>query len=375
MKKALFIDRDGVLLHEPQYPFQIDSFEKFSFVPGLFEGLGRIARELDYELVMVTNQDGLGKPSYPLPIFKALQQLLLDSLAGEGVRFSAIHIDVHTESEIDWSLPPAFIPRKPGTAMLQSYLQGYDLANSLVIGDRLTDLELARNLGAQAIWFQKSSQKPPQQYPAVLISNRWPEIYRFLRGIPRRVEVRRSTHETTISVSLNLDGSGFARIDTGIGFFDHMLEQLSRHGGYDLEISCAGDLHIDPHHSIEDTALALGQAFRQALGKKTGIQRYGFVLPMDDCLAQASIDFGGRPALIWQVDFEQNMLGAFPTQLAKHFFESFSQAAACNLQFQVQGENDHHKLESCFKAFARALRAATDFSRQPDQLPSTKGQL
>ncbi|MDP2188186.1 MAG: bifunctional histidinol-phosphatase/imidazoleglycerol-phosphate dehydratase HisB [Sphingobacteriaceae bacterium] len=375
MKKVLFIDRDGVLLHEPQDTFQIDSLEKFAFIPGLFEGLGRIARELDYELVMVSNQDGLGKPSYPLPIFESLQKILIDSLAGEGIRFSAIHLDVHTEAEIDWSLPPALISRKPGTAMLQGYLTGYDLANSFVIGDRFTDLELARNLGTQAIWFQKSSQQPPESLKAALVSDRWPDIYRYLRSLPRQVVVNRTTQETAIRVALNLDGSGFSRISTGIGFFDHMLEQLARHGGYDLELSCAGDLHIDAHHSIEDTALALGQAFREALGKKTGIQRYGFVLPMDDCLAQASLDFSGRPALQWELSFAQSQLGDFPTQMAKHFFESFAQAAGCNLQLQVTGENDHHKLESCFKAFARALRAATDFGSQTDQLPSTKGQL
>lgn len=375
MKKVLFIDRDGVLLHEPQDTFQIDSLEKFAFIPGLFEGLGRIARELDYELVLVSNQDGLGKPSYPLSIFESLQKILIDALSGEGIRFRAIHLDVHTAEEIDWSLPPALIPRKPGTAMLQGYLTGYDLANSFVIGDRLTDLELARNLGTQAIWFQNSSQQPPESFNAALVSDRWPDIYRYLRSLPRQVVVNRNTQETAIRVALNLDGSGFSRISTGMGFFDHMLEQLARHGGYDLELSCAGDLHIDAHHSIEDTALALGQAFREALGKKTGIQRYGFVLPMDDCLAQASLDFSGRPALQWEVSFDQSQLGDFPTQMARHFFESFAQAAGCNSQLKVTGENDHHKLESCFKAFARALRAATDFGSQTDQLPSTKGQL
>lgn len=375
MKKVLFIDRDGVLLHEPADTFQVDSLNKFQFIPGLFEGLGRIAHELDYELVMVSNQDGLGKASYPLEVFNALQDLLLRSLAGEGIRFVAVHIDPHFEADIDWALPHHLIMRKPGTGMLQSYLQGYDLANSFVIGDRLTDLQLAQNLGCKAIWFEQEKKLVPAPLQADLVSNRWPDIYRYLRSLPRRVEVIRKTRETNIRVALNLDGQGFSRLNTGIPFFDHMLEQLSRHGGYDLEISCQGDLEIDAHHSVEDVGLALGEAFKRALGKKTGINRYAFVLPMDEALAQASIDFGGRPGLQWKVKFEQSMLGIFPTQMAEHFFRSFSDAAACNLQLSATGNNDHHLLESCFKAFARCLRQATDFSSRPDELPSTKGTL
>lgn len=375
MKKALFIDRDGVLLHEPADTYQVDSLEKFRFIPGMFEGLGRIARELDYELVMVSNQDGLGKASYPLTVFKQLQDLLLRSLEGEGIRFAAVHIDPHFEADIDWSLPHALIMRKPGTGMLQAYLQGYDLANSFVIGDRITDLQLAQNMGCKAIWFEQKSKLVPHALDAALVSNHWPEIYRYLRALPRRVEVVRRTKETDIRVALNLDGQGFSRLDTGIPFFDHMLEQLSRHGGYDLEIGCKGDLEIDAHHSIEDVGLALGEAFNRALGKKTGINRYAFVLPMDEALAQVSIDFSGRPALQWQVKFEQSMIGIFPTQMAEHFFKSFSDAAACNLQIRASGSNDHHLLESCFKAFARCLRQATDFGSRIDELPSTKGAL
>lgn len=375
MKKVLFIDRDGVLLHEPADTFQVDSLDKFRFIPGLFEGLGRIARELDYTLVMVTNQDGLGKPSYPLEIFEKLQQLLIGSLAGEGIHFAAVHIDPHFEADIDWTLPHQLIMRKPGTGMLQAYLEGYDLANSFVIGDRLTDLQLAQNLGCKSIWFEQENKFVPAYYQPDLVSNRWPDIYRYLRALPRQVEVNRRTKETDIRVALNLDGQGFSRTNTGIPFFDHMLEQLSRHGGYDLEISCVGDLDIDAHHSIEDVGLALGEAFKRALGKKTGINRYAFVLPMDEALAQASIDFGGRASLQWQVQFQQNMLGIFPTQMAEHFFKSFSDAAACNLQLSATGSNDHHVLESCFKAFARCLRQATDFSSRIDELPSTKGAL
>lgn len=375
MKKVLFIDRDNVLLHEPQDTFQIDSLDKFQFIPGLFEGLGRIARELDYELVMVSNQDGLGKPSYPIEVFNQLQDLLVRSLAGEGIHFAAVHIDPHFEADMDWSLPHHLIMRKPGTGMLQSYLKGYDLANSFVVGDRLTDLQLAQNMRCKAIWFEQTPKLIPAHLQADLVSNHWPDIYRYLRSLPRRVEVIRRTKETNIRVALNLDGQGFSRLDTGIPFFDHMLEQLSRHGGYDLEIGCKGDLEIDAHHSIEDVGLALGEAFKRALGKKTGINRYAFVLPMDEALAQASIDFSGRPSLQWAVKFEQNMLGIFPTQMAEHFFKSFSDAAACNLQISATGSNDHHLLESCFKAFARCLRQATDFGNRMDELPSTKGAL
>lgn len=375
MKKYLFIDRDGVLLHEPTDTYQIDSLERFSFLPGLFEGLGRIARELDYSLVQVSNQDGLGTAAYPLEVFESLQALLLRSLAGEGIRFESIHIDTQFENEVDWTLPPALIMRKPGTGMLQAYLNTADLANSFVIGDRLSDLQLAKNLGCQAIWFQPAGSVPELGLEARLVSQSWPEIYRYLRSLARSVRIERRTNETRLVVGLNLDGGGFSRIATGIGFFDHLLEQLARHGGYDLEIDCRGDLHIDAHHSIEDTAIALGQAFKLALGRKTGIRRYGFVLPMDDVRAECSVDFGGRSGLLWDLAFSQPLLGAFPTQMAKHFFASFAEAAACNLSIQARGENDHHLLEASFKAFARALRQATDFDRQTDVLPTTKGSL
>ncbi len=374
MKKVLFIDRDGVLLVEPPVTFQIDSLEKVRFVPGMVSALGKIARELAYELVMVSNQDGLGTGNYPEAIFQSIQTLLLDTLAGEGVYFTQIHIDRLKEEQVDWQLPHHQISRKPGTALLQGYLKGYDLASSFVIGDRLTDLQLATNLGCQSIWFQPA-KTPVEGYSPALVADQWADIYHFLRNQDRLTEIIRKTAETEIRVRLRLDGHGISRIQTGLPFFDHMLDQLARHGGYDLEINCRGDLEIDEHHSIEDTALALGQAFREAIGKKTGIGRYGFCLPMDDCLAQVALDFGGRPWLVWGADFRREKVGEVPTELFFHFFKSFSDAAAINLNIKAEGDNEHHKIESIFKAFARALRMATDRRPGDNSLPSTKGSL
>jgi imidazoleglycerol-phosphate dehydratase/histidinol-phosphatase len=361
MKKVLFIDRDGTLIREPADE-QIDSFEKLDFLPGVMTWLSRIARELDYELVMVTNQDGLGTDSFPEDTFWPVHNLMLRVLEGEGIRFSDILIDR--------SFPHQNLStRKPGTALMGHYLRGnFDLAQSYVIGDRLSDVELAKNLGSQAIFIGEEADG------AVLCTEQWAEIYAFLKGQPRRVVVERNTNETRIRVVLDLDGSGKGEISTGLGFFDHMLDQVARHGNVDLEIKVEGDLEIDEHHTIEDTALALGTAFREALGSKKGIQRYGFLLPMDDALAQVAIDFGGRPWLEWKADFRREKVGEMPTEMFQHFFKSFSDNAACNLNIKAEGDNEHHKIESIFKAFARSIRMAVS-STGDASIPSTKGTL
>lgn len=368
-KKVLFIDRDGTLIWEPPDNFQIDAFEKYRFVPGMLTWLGRIAAELDYELAMVTNQDGLGTDSFPEHSFWPVQEHMVRTMEGEGIRFRSIHIDRSFEHE-------GKATRKPGTAMLAEYLDGsYDLENSFVIGDRITDVRLAKNLGAKAILLRNYDSPEGWEKDIALLAGDWKSIYDFLTLPPRRAVVERKTKETDIRIALGLDGSGRSSIATGLGFFDHMLDQLARHGGIDLEVTVKGDLHIDEHHTIEDTALALGEAFRKALGDKLGLERYGFVLPMDDCLAQAAIDFGGRPWLVWEAEFTREKIGEMPTEMFLHFFKSFSDTAACNLNIKAEGANEHHKIEAIFKAWAKAIRMAIRRDPVNRSLPSTKGML
>ncbi|MES2487737.1 MAG: bifunctional histidinol-phosphatase/imidazoleglycerol-phosphate dehydratase HisB [Bacteroidota bacterium] len=362
MKKVLFIDRDGTLVIEPPIDLQLDSLEKLEFYPGVFQGLSKIARELDYELVMVTNQDGLGTASFPEDTFWPAQEKILQAFKNEGVTFLEIIIDK--------SFPEDNLPsRKPGTALLTHYIKGsYDLTNSYVIGDRQTDVQLAKNLGSKSIFIGI------QNTDADLVTNSWEAIYSFLKAVPRAATVNRKTNETNIAVTVNLDGTGQSSISTGLGFFDHVLDQLSRHGNIDLKINVQGDLQIDEHHTIEDTAIALGEAFFEALGSKKGIERYGFLLPMDDCLAQVAIDFGGRPWLVWDADFKREKVGEMPTEMFLHFFKSFSDSAKCNLNIKAEGTNEHHKIEAIFKAFAKAIKMAV---KQTDNynIPSTKGIL
>lgn len=364
MKKVLFIDRDGTIIVEPQSDFQIDSLEDLEFLPGAISNLRKIAEETDFELVMVTNQDGLGTASLPEEDFWPAHNKMLLTLANENVHFAAVHIDRSFEHE---NLPT----RKPRTGLLGDYLRGdYDLANSYVIGDRLTDIQLAKNLGSKAIFIGKPVEG------ADFCTESWDEIFRFLRMPPRVAELRRKTSETDIHIKLNLDGTGKCEIFTGLPFFDHMLEQLGKHGGTDLLIEVKGDLHIDEHHTIEDTALALGEAYLQALGNKKGIYRYGFLLPMDDVLAQVAIDFGGRPWIVWDADFKREKIGDMPTEMFFHFFKSFSDTAKCNLNIKAEGQNEHHKIESIFKALARAIKMAVKRDTTAlNQLPSTKGVL
>lgn len=363
-KKVLFIDRDGTIIKEPPTDFQVDSLEKLEFLPKAISNLRKIAEELEYELVMVTNQDGLGTDSFPEQTFWPAQYKMLKTLEQENIFFKAIHIDKTFEKE---NAPT----RKPGTAMLQSYFsQDYDLTNSYVIGDRDSDMMLAQNLGAKGIFIGEKHQS------ADLVTSDWDEIYHFLRYPDRKAEVSRKTSETDIFISLNLDGKGIGDISTGLHFFDHMLDQLAKHGGCDLEIKVKGDLHIDEHHTIEDTALALGEAYLKALGSKTGIYRYGFCLPMDDVLAQVAIDFGGRPWIVWEADFKREKVGDMPTEMMYHFFKSFSDTAKCNLNIKVEGTNEHHKIEAIFKGLARAIKMAVMRDKSNlDQLPSTKGVL
>ena len=362
-KKVLFIDRDGTIIVEPQPDQQVDSIDKLEFIPGAIVGLHRIATELGYELVMVTNQDGLGTDSFPEETFWPAQNMMLKVLESERIRFDKVLIDRSFESENSPN-------RKPGTGMLTNYLNGdYDLENSFVIGDRLTDVELARNLGSKAIYFSKNHSSD-----AEFSSDSWKEIYKFLKsGKGRKAEVERNTNETQISIRLNLDGNSQSSISTGIGFFDHMLEQVAKHSGCDLDIKVNGDLKIDEHHTIEDTGLALGEAFLQALGDKRGINRYGFLLPMDEALAQVAIDFSGRPWLVWEAEFKREKVGEMPTEMFFHFFKSFCDAAKCNLNVKVEGDNEHHKIEAIFKAFAKAIKMA--IKTEGSQLPSTKGVL
>ena len=364
MKKVLFIDRDGTIIKEPPTDFQVDSLEKLEFVPKAISNLRKIAEETDYELVMVTNQDGLGTDSFPEKDFWPAQYKMLKTLEQENVFFKAIHVDKTFEHE---NAPT----RKPRTGLLTQYFsEEYDLANSYVIGDRPTDVQLAQNLGAKAIFIGESHPD------AALSTMNWDEIYTFLKMPPRQAEVKRTTSETEIYIKLNLDGSGKCNIATGLHFFDHMLDQLGKHGSTDLEIKVNGDLHIDEHHTIEDTALALGEAYLKALGDKKGIYRYGFMLPMDDALAQVAIDFGGRPWLVWDAKYSREKVGDMPTELFYHFFKSFSDTAKCNLNIKVEGDNEHHKIEATFKGLARAIKMAVMRDiRNINQLPSTKGVL
>jgi len=368
MRRILFIDRDGTLIYEPD-DFQVDSFEKLRFMHGVFSWLGRIARELDYELVMVTNQDGLGTDSFPTERFVPVHDFILKTLEGEGIGFSNVCIDRSFESE---NKPT----RKPGTGMLQKYLNGdYDLANSFVVGDRSTDVQLAKNLGCKAIFLKNEFFEPDETDQSIVVAQDWRAIYEFLKLPPRQVVNRRTTNETDIKIGLNLDGSGRAEISTGISFFDHMLEQLARHGSMDLKVEAKGDLQIDEHHTIEDVAITLGEAFAQALGDKRGVERYGFTLPMDDCLAQVAVDFGGRNWIVWDAEFKREKVGEMPTEMFFHFFKSFSDKAQCNLNIRAEGTNEHHKIESIFKAFAKAVKIAVKRDIDNPTLPSTKGSL
>ena len=372
-KKVLFIDRDGTLVIEPPTDYQLDSLEKLEFYPKVIRNLGFIRNKLDFEFVMVTNQDGLGTPSFPEETFWPAHNLILKTLQGEGITFDEILIDR--------SFPEEQAPtRKPGTGMLGKYLDNpaYDLAGSFVIGDRATDVELAKNLGCKAILLQNSTQmlkeKQLEEYCA-LATDDWDRVAEFLFAGERKAEVRRTTKETDIHIALNLDGQGNCHIATGLGFFDHMLEQIGKHSGMDLTIEVKGDLEVDEHHTIEDTAIALGECLYKALGSKRGIERYGYALPMDDCLCQVCLDFGGRAWLVWDADFKREKIGDMPTEMFLHFFKSLSDAAKMNLNIKAEGQNEHHKIESIFKALARALKMAVKRDIYHFELPSSKGVL
>ncbi|HTI57553.1 bifunctional histidinol-phosphatase/imidazoleglycerol-phosphate dehydratase HisB [Mucilaginibacter sp.] len=378
-KKVLFVDRDGTLILETADE-QIDSFAKLKFYPGALTYLPKIAKELDYELAMITNQDGLGTASYPEESFNAIQNFVVDTFANEGVKFGAFHIDR--------TFPRDNAPtRKPGTALLTQYFdtEKYDLKNSYTVGDRKNDILLAKNLGAKAIWLNDGSnlggaEFSQEQHDALhetiaLETTDWQKVYEFLKLGERVAEHRRATKETDIYIKVNLDGTGEAKVSTGLHFFDHMLDQIARHGSIDLEINAKGDLHIDEHHTIEDTGIALGELFARALGDKRGIERYGFCLPMDDCLAQVAIDFGGRNWIVWDAEFKREKIGEMPTEMFFHFFKSFSDAAKCNLNIKAEGENEHHKIEAIFKAFAKAIKMAVKRDADKMVLPSTKGVL
>ena len=375
-KRALFIDRDGTLVEEPPVDYQLDSLEKLAFVPKVMRALYFIRKQLDFEFVMVSNQDGLGTASFPEETFWPAHNLMLKTLAGEGITFDDILIDP--------SLPEEQSPnRKPRLGMLGRYLTGeYDLANSYVIGDRLTDMELAYNLGAKGIWLHPQDEEAEQALAAyavplrpVFISDDWDRISEFLFAGERRAEVCRTTKETDILVDWNLDGTGKTDIHTGLGFFDHMLEQIGKHSGTDLRIVVKGDLEVDEHHTIEDTALALGEALGKALGDKRGIERYGYCLPMDDCLCRVALDFGGRPWLVWEAEFKREKVGDMPTEMFLHFFKSLSDAARMNLNIHAEGTNEHHKIEGIFKALARSIKMAIRRDIYRYELPSTKGAL
>lgn len=378
MKKVLFIDRDGTIVLEPEN-YQLDALEKVEFYPKAFQYLAKIANELDYELAMVTNQDGLGTDSFPEDTFWPTQNFILKAFENEGVLFDEIFVDR--------SFPEDNAPtRKPRTGMLTKYLNNpeYDLANSFVLGDRLTDVELAKNLGAKAIFINDndgigsneiSSKREELDETIILQTMSWKEIYEFLKLEARSASITRKTNETDIFIDLNLDGTGKSKIETGIAFFDHMLDQISRHGQMDLEILVKGDLEVDEHHTIEDTAIALGEVFAKALGNKLGIERYGFCLPMDDCLAQVAIDFGGRNWLVWETEFKREMVGKMPTEMFYHFFKSFSDGAKANINIKAEGTNEHHKIEAIFKAFAKAIKVAVKRDTEKMILPSTKGML
>ena len=375
--KVLFVDRDGTLNIEPDDE-QVDSFAKLKFYPKAMYYLSKIAKELDYKLVMVTNQDGLGTPANTEENFWPIHNFMLDTYAGEGVVFDEVIIDKTFAKD---NAPT----RKPGTALLTKYFgEAYDLANSFVIGDRLNDIVLAKNLAAKGIYLRQNdalgANENLDKYETlsdiiVLETKNWEDIYTFLRGGARTATHERKTNETNIAIKLDLDGIGKAEISTGLNFFDHMLDQIARHGGMDLAVTTKGDLHIDEHHTIEDTGIALGEAFAKAVGNKLGIERYGFCLPMDDCLAQVAIDFGGRNWIVWDADFKREKVGDMPTEMFFHFFKSFSDAAKCNLNIKAEGENEHHKIEAIFKAFAKAIKMAVKRDAEKMFLPSTKGML
>ena len=379
MKKILFIDRDGTLIHEPE-DYQVDNLEKLEFYPQALFYLSKIAKELDYEFVMVTNQDGLGTDAYPETDFWPIQNFVLKTFANEGVIFNEVLMDRTFAKD---NSPT----RKPNTGLLEEiYLNNeeYDLAGSYMIGDRMTDMEFALNFGGKGIFIDtheelgadelKNGQKEIDNSIALRTSS-WEKIYEFLKLKERSSEISRKTNETDIFIRLNLDGTGKSDISTGLDFFDHMLDQIARHGQMDLEIKVKGDLEVDEHHTIEDTAIALGEAFSLALGNKLGIERYGFCLPMDDCLAQAAIDFGGRNWLVWDAEFKREMIGKMPTEMFLHFFKSFTDGAKANLNIKAEGTNEHHKIEAIFKAFAKALKMAVKRDTEKMILPSTKGML
>lgn len=378
-KKVLFIDRDGTMINEYPPKYQIDSLDKVTFYPYVFKYLGKIVEEMDYELVLVTNQDGLGTADFTEDQFNPPHNLIMTSFANEGIVFS--------DELIDRSYPEQNLPtRKPGTGMFSRYLNNpdYDIPNSFVIGDRITDVQLAKNLNCKAIWLKndpdlggkevKDSMEELEEV-VVLATKDWKDIYEFLKLGKREILHQRNTSETKINIKLNLDGSGKAAIHTGLPFFDHMLDQVARHGMMDLEIDAKGDLHIDEHHTIEDTGIALGEAFAQALGNKKGIERYGFALPMDDAEAKVLLDFGGRNWIVWNTSFSREKIGDMPTEMFFHFFKSFSDAAKCNLNIECKGENEHHKIEAIFKAFAKSLKMAVKRDPLKNYLPSTKGIL
>lgn len=371
MKKVLFIDRDGTLIFEPADE-QIDSLEKLEYYPGVFTWLGRIARESDYELVIVTNQDGLGTDRFPEDTFWPAHKKMITTFENEGIVF--------TQTFIDRSFPHENLAtRKPGIGMLTGFqTEAYDLENSFVIGDRVTDIQLAKNIGSKGILLNDGSLQENLKALNVegycaLVTKSWEDIYKLLTAPGRKASVHRKTKETDIKIDINLDGQGKSNITTGLGFFDHMLDQLSKHGNIDLTVNVKGDLQIDEHHTIEDTALALGEAFLKALGNKRGIERYGFCLPMDDCLAQVAIDFGGRPWLVWEAEFKREKIGEMPTEMFFHFFKSFTDSSKSNLNIKAEGTNEHHKIEAIFKAFAKAIKMSV--KKEGNQLPTTKGVL
>jgi imidazoleglycerol-phosphate dehydratase/histidinol-phosphatase len=374
MKRVIFLDRDGTLIKEPPNDYQVDSLEKLEFLPGVFRNLYKLRNHTDYDMVIVSNQDGMGTSSFPEADFRLPDEKFLTAFRNEGVEFDAVLIDP--------SMPEDHSPnRKPETGMFTEYMKGeYDLENSFVIGDRLTDIELAKNLGSRGILYGGPEQEEVlranglEAYTA-LVCNDWDQIYGFIRSDLRRATVKRKTGETEILAEVALDGEGLTDISTGLGFFDHMLDQLGRHGGLDLTVKASGDLHVDEHHTIEDTALTLGEAILKALGNKRGIERYAFVLPMDDSLATVAIDFGGRPWIEWDVEFKREKIGDMPTEMFFHFFKSFSDAAKCNLSIQAAGTNEHHKIEAIFKGFAKVVGKAVMLDPDNNRLPSTKGRL
>ena len=379
MKRILFIDRDGTLINEAPPTYQLDDFSKLEFYPYMFTYMNRIAKEMEYELVMITNQDGLGTDIFPVSTFKPVHDFVMKSLENEGIHFDEVLIDKSFPHE-------GLDTRKPGTGLVKKYMNNeeYDLANSFVIGDRITDVQLAKNLGCKAIWINNDANLGGSEINdavaalkevVVLETTEWKDIYEYLKLGLRVVHHERNTNETKITIDLNIDGTGKTNISTGVGFFDHMLDQIARHGKMDISISTKGDLHIDEHHTIEDTGIALGEAFAKALADKRGMERYGFALPMDEAEAKVLIDFGGRNWLVWDAEFKREKIGEMPTEMFYHFFKSFSDAAKCNLNIYCKGDNEHHKIEAIFKAFAKAIRMAVKRDPLSNFLPSTKGVL